>query len=257
LLGVMFVVVFNLINHWLFSIGIFPWFMLAATPLFFPPDSLRRVWLKVRDRIKTSLPEVGARRMRHEPRGEACARQDLMVRSLSRSQRLTVALLGIYAAGQLLWPFRHFLYPGDVSWTEEGHQFSWHMKLRTKSELALFTATDPITGQSWEIDPSHYLTTWQRSEMQGDPEMILQFAHHVAADLYRQGYEQIEVRAQVKVSLNGRPYQDLIDSNINLAAEPRSILPARWILPLTEPLPPPGARRGYAAIDPAIGQDDD
>ena len=36
-------VIFNLINSVIFQIGIFPWFMLGATLLFFPPDLMRRV----------------------------------------------------------------------------------------------------------------------------------------------------------------------------------------------------------------------
>ena len=35
-------VVFNLINAAIFNIGIFPWFMLGATLIFFPPDLMRR-----------------------------------------------------------------------------------------------------------------------------------------------------------------------------------------------------------------------
>jgi hypothetical protein len=38
------------------------------------------------------------------------------------------------------------------------------------------------------------------------------------------------------VSLNGREPQLLIDPNVDLAKEEVSLLPARWILPLTTPL---------------------
>jgi hypothetical protein len=66
--------------------------------------------------------------------------------------------------------------------------------------------------------------------------MVLQFAHHLA-DVYRkQGYPRIQVRARVDASLNGRRPQALIDPDVDLAAEPRNLLPARWIVPLREPL---------------------
>ena len=39
---------FHLSNAYLFSIGIFPWFMIAATLLFFPPDWPRTLWERVR-----------------------------------------------------------------------------------------------------------------------------------------------------------------------------------------------------------------
>ena len=153
---------------------------------------------------------------------------------LSRGQRLTVALLAVYMAFQLLVPFRHHLYPGEVSWTEEGHQFSWHMKLRSKDASAWFTATDPTTGRSWQIDSRRYLTSWQRNEMEREPEMILQFAHYLADDLRRQGYERIELRVVAMASLNGRRPQLLIDPTVDLAAQPRNLLPASWIVPLQD-----------------------
>ena len=41
--GFMAVVTFHLINSRLFGIGIFPWFMIASTLIFFKPDWPRRV----------------------------------------------------------------------------------------------------------------------------------------------------------------------------------------------------------------------
>jgi hypothetical protein len=38
------------------------------------------------------------------------------------------------------------------------------------------------------------------------------------------------------VSLNGRPPQLLIDPNVDLARQQVSLLPTRWIIPLTTPL---------------------
>ena len=165
-------------------------------------------------------------------RDEAASRS--VPASLSGAQRLTVALLGLYMAFQLLFPLRHHLYPSNVAWSEEGHMFSWRMKLRDKSAAAWFTATDPDSGRSWQIDARRYLTSWQRDEMEREPEMILQFAHHVAEDFRRRGYPRIEVRAVIMASLNGRPHQLLIDPSVDLAAEPRNLLPARWIMPLTD-----------------------
>jgi len=35
-----------------------------------------------------------------------------------------------------LVPLRHLLYPGYVSWNEQGHRFAWQMKLRDKEGFA-------------------------------------------------------------------------------------------------------------------------
>ena len=37
----------------------------------------------------------------------------------------------------------HHLYEGDVSWTERGHFFSWHMLLRGKTVGLRYYVTDP------------------------------------------------------------------------------------------------------------------
>ena len=58
-----------------------------------------------------------------------------------------------WVAIQLLVPLRHFFYPGNVSWTEEGHRFAWHMKLRSKRGVCTYHVTDPVSGRTWEIDP--------------------------------------------------------------------------------------------------------
>jgi vitamin K-dependent gamma-carboxylase len=42
---------------------------------------------------------------------------------------------------QLLVSLCHFSYPGNVSWTQEGHRFAWHMMLRITKGVATFYAT--------------------------------------------------------------------------------------------------------------------
>lgn len=77
------------------------------------------------------------------------------------------------------------------------------------------------------------------------PDMILNFSHHLADELRKQGYEQIEIRAEVWASLNGRKLQLLVDPTVNLAAQPSSLLPAKWIIPLIEPLSTREQRNDY------------
>ena len=149
---------------------------------------------------------------------------------------MLTALLGAYLTLQLLVPLRHLLYPGNVHWTEEGHRFSWHMKLRDKSGKIRLFAKDPESGRLWVVDTRPYLTAKQRQKMLGRPDMILQFAHLLADELRGEGYAQIEIYADARVSLNGRRAQFLIEPQVDLAAEPRNLRSASWIRPLHEPL---------------------
>ena len=132
-------------------------------------------------------------------------------------------------------PLRHFIIPGEVSWTEEGNRFAWHMKLRDKDASANFTLTN-VAGESWQVDPFDHLTARQLRKMSTRPYLILQYAHFLAEDAAAQGQGEVAVRAEVWASLNGRPIQQLIDPTVNLAAQPRTPWPVDWILPLTTPL---------------------
>lgn len=216
-------VLFHLLNARLFSIGIFPWLMLAATLVFFPPEVPRRL-----------LTAAGL-----QPPAATSAAP--LLTTLSVRHRVIAGLLALYLLLQVLMPLRHFAYPGVVHWTEQGHRFAWHMKLRSKQGEARFHLTDPATGQNWTVDPATHLTLRQVEKMATHPDMILQFSHYLAELSRREGHPGVQVRADVHVSLNGRPPQRLIDPIVNLAAEPRNLRPASWIMPLTETLRPAGA----------------
>ena len=206
---------FHLTNAQLFDIGIFPWLMLAATAIYFRPEGLQRVMSAIARtrsaRLASSDPRPGA-----------------------GTGSFGMALAGVFLLVQVLLPLRHHLYPGDVNWTEEGHRFSWHMKLRDKEGSVTLLVSDD--ARTWTVRPRRYLARHQVSKLVDGPDMILQLAHHVAEDYRRRGHRNVEVRAIASASLNGREPQALIDPTIDLAAERRSLGHAPWILPLEIPL---------------------
>ncbi len=204
-LGLALLMTFHLLNNSLFGVRIFPILMIALLPLFFPV----RWWEKVPLR-KSASPQMPTTHPRW---------------------RLVLALLAIYCAFQLTFPLRHFIIPGNVSWTEEGEKFSWHMKLRDKRAIITYIIVQPSTGDSWEELPEDYLTDRQMDFLPKNPDGILQFAHYLSTL-----WDDVEVYADVRVSLNGRDYSPLVDPNINLAAEPRRWGRSEWLLPLTTPL---------------------
>jgi hypothetical protein len=196
------VLCFNGMNAWLFDIGIFPWMMMAASLIFFPPD-----W-----------PRFG-KRGTHAP--------NVSPTPLSRP---VLAGMALWVVVQLLLPFRHWIYPGDVAWTEEGHLFSWRMKLRDKqSQELVFRVRDPKSGHEWGIEPGDFLTERQKHRIAGQPDLIHQFAIHLA-DEYRKEYGmEVEVRVDAIVSLNGGKPAPLINPETDLAAQPRDLRCKPWI----------------------------
>jgi vitamin K-dependent gamma-carboxylase len=224
---------FHLTNWYLFNIGIFPWMMIAATLLFFPPSWPRDLARSVR-RLLPARVAVGAGMPGDAP--AATLNQEVVRRSPGRVEKLVIGFLALHVLVQMLLPFRHLLYPGDVAWTEEGHRFAWRMKLRDKSHTVSFTAFVPSTGAMWTLNPRDYVAQWQEDELDGRPDMMLQLAHLMADRLRQQGYRDPEVYVRSLTGLNGRRRRDLVDPTVNLAAKERSIWPADWLLPLDEPL---------------------
>ncbi|MDX2133806.1 MAG: HTTM domain-containing protein [Saprospiraceae bacterium] len=213
-----FITLFHLMNHNLWSIGIFPWFMMAATTVFFEPDWFRRL-LNAQPVNKWRFP----------------LRADVPAPQFKPSTPLMV-FLAIYVPLQLLIPLRHLVIDGNVSWDERGHRFSWHMKLRDKRAKAAFKVVDLDTREEWRIDQKDYLSSRQRLKMSTRPDMILQFAHHLGDQFRQNGVNRVAVYADVQASLNGRPYQQLIRPDVDLMTITRFSAAADWIVPLSTPL---------------------
>ena len=220
---------FHTLNHFVFSIGIFPWLTLFATLIFFDPDWPKQAWRKLRALIgRKTVP-------RRSTAGTRSAETNNWLPG-PVAQNFIIGAIGLWFAYQVLMPLRHLLYPGNVSWTEEGHAYSWQMKLRAKRGEAEFIVRDPLTDRTWRVDPESYLTSRQARKMSTRPDMILQFAHYLA-DHWKSAYnvESAEVNVISKVSLNGRKAQSMVDPSVDLARIDRSLKRADWILPLTEP----------------------
>ena len=206
------VVIFHIATWALFHIGMFPWVMIAATLIFFPPDWPRRLLAWTR-RVPTSAAPAAP----SPPRTNWRFRVGLMA-------------FAVYGLIQILIPLRHWAYPGNVRWNEEGYRFAWRVMLTEKTGEAQFRVSDPATGEHWVISPDDYLTPLQTERMAYQPDMILETAHQIARNFARQGRD-VEVRADVFVAFNGRQTARLVDPSVNLAKEEHGLAPKTWLLP--------------------------
>lgn len=222
---------FHSLNHFAFDIGIFPWFTLLGSLIFFDPNWPKQVWAKVNKLMrrpeKTSvLDSVTVSNTSAEPQPV----------SFTFRQKALLSFIGIWLAYQILFPLRHYLYPGNVSWTEEGHRFSWQMKLRDKQGSANFMIIHEASKRTWYVYPNCCLTRVQEYRMMARPDMILQFAHHLEKKMAEErGITGVEIYVDSQVSLNGREKQRLIDPQVDLTKLERNLGHADWILPLTTP----------------------
>lgn len=229
-------VIFHLITWQLFpSLGMFPWLMIATTPIFFNPSWPEVAVTWVRRKIAHARRTTGRRRLddTNRPTDGRIGGHGPMPSAKPYFTPLhwfAIIACATFALVQLTVPMRHWLYPGNVRWTEEGYRYSWRMMLSEKVGYVSYRVTDPQTSQAWTVYPHVYLSDMQVERTAIDPDMILQTAHIIAADYRTAGYTSVEVRADAFVSLNGRPYRRIIDPGIDLAAEARTVLAKDWVL---------------------------
>lgn len=233
-LAVIALVLFHRFNAAMFSIGIFPVFATAAIVLFLPPELPRRIATAIRSTFTAQHRRTRRPRRGHldDTTPEAASPLPFMQRPFT--QRATIALLVGYVAIQLLVPLRHYLYPGNPAWTDQGDRFAWRMMLHSKVGDVTFEVTDPQSGTRWEVDPRTYLTNHQAGAILGQPDMLLQFSHFLADEWRKDGYDGVEVRAQSMISLNARDRYPIVDPTVDLAAENLSMWDADWITSLEE-----------------------
>ena len=223
--------VFHFFTGVFFNIGMFPFIMSVAALVFFsaswPRRLLRASWQRsLASHTEQPVTKVrGPRPLRGHPKPGAAP-----VLAWSRRRALAFALAVVWCALHVAVPLRHRLYGGQVLWHEQGMRWSWKVMVREKNGSVSYRVRLP-DGREQLISPRRYLTRDQEREMSGQPDLILQLAHHIARDFRARGQGEVEVYVDALVSLNGRPPARLIERTVNLAAIEDTLAKAPWILP--------------------------
>ncbi|MGN6439941.1 MAG: HTTM domain-containing protein [Agriterribacter sp.] len=210
----LFVLIFHLATALFFpAIGMFPYVMIVSSLIFFSG--------RFHERLLSHLPFY-KNRIKH-----------LATRAAYKyhAVRFYTAMLVVYICLQIMIPLRFLLYPGYLFWHEEGYRFSWRVMLMEKAGTAYFTVKDKTGRQFYEVDNKAFLTPLQEKMMSTQPDMILKYAHYLAAEYAHKGIEQPRVYAEIYVALNGRRSELFVDSTVDLAAEKLSWRHYNWVLP--------------------------
>lgn len=241
---------FHFTNAMVFNIGIFPFMTIAATLILFDPDWPRQVarWLqrrKVSHGKSEARPDTSARSQGTIGRWLAVlsrapeqSRRWPALQVTDQRRALIIAGVCLWLAIQVVVPLRHFAAPGNVAWNEDGHRFSWRMKLRSKEGEAVFVAIRE-DGRRWVVNPADHLNTKQAFSMACIPDMLWQFAHYVEALYSEEGRLDVAVYVDARCSLNAREPAPLTRRMVDLTSVKRSDPVTDWITPLTTPLPRP------------------
>lgn len=181
-------ILFHIFNSITFQIGTFPYMMIGASVLFFPPETIRKVF-----RVKHKANEVESRQF-----------------SPKIQQRLTWLFIAFMSV-QILLPLRLFAIPGNVFYTEEGHRLSWRMMLRIKYGTIGFRVEKD--GETIHHDAKSDMTKYQFQHMTTHPDIIWQYCQYLKK-IYGQ---DAEIYVNAWVALNNRNHQQLIDPTYDMA----------------------------------------
>ena len=98
-----------------------------------------------------------------------------------------------------------------------------------KAGTAQFFIKDAETGREGLVNNAEYLNLHQEKQMAMQPDMILQFAHFLGRHYEKSGVKNPKVRAEVFVTLNGKPSRLLIDDQLDLMELEDGWQPKKWI----------------------------
>ncbi|MBC85857.1 MAG: hypothetical protein CL677_01660 [Bdellovibrionaceae bacterium] len=185
--------VFHISTYFCFNIGVFPLIMMISATLFFDPK-----WPSI-------LGSKFCNFFLNNPH----------IKSLRIKPALYTSILIPFFSFQIFLATRHFFIDGQLFWHERGFNFSWHVMAVEKAGYLRYLIKTPGLEPKW-VYPSDTLSDLQSKMIGMRPDMIIQFAHHIA-DVHPKG---TQVFAESFISINGRPAERYFDLNANLLERP-------------------------------------
>jgi Vitamin K-dependent gamma-carboxylase len=182
------IIIFHTITGLMFQIGVFPLVMMGATLIFFDWNVI--IPYKVTDTSEVSVT--------------------------SAYKNITTSLLIFYILFQILFPWRFLCYKGDMFWTEQGYRFGWRVMLMEKAGTATFYVKNQLTGREGMVYNEDFLNPHQEKQMAMQPDLILQYAHFLKKYYESKGMQNVSVRAEVYVTLNGKPSRLYFNPQLDL-----------------------------------------
>ena len=210
------VIFFHVFTRVLFPIGMFPYIMIVSSLIFFDANFHKKIMYWLGNMLRINHLRL------------------LQIKEYNFSSyygKIITGIILIFFSIQLALPWRYFLYPGELFWTEEGYRYSWRVMLMEKAGYANFKIVDEKTGNYFYVKNEDFLTPYQEKQMSFQPDFILEYAHYLGDHFSRQGHQNIQVFVESYVALNGRMSRPYINPKIDLYREKESFYHKNWILP--------------------------
>ncbi|ELT96478.1 hypothetical protein CAPTEDRAFT_169440 [Capitella teleta] len=248
IIGIIFGGSFHLMNSQIFSIGMFPWMMLATMPIFCHVDWPRRLFSAFPQCLERVLPLSGQpQKNPHclyskeevKPDDESSPTQSSPAES-SRAVRSQpsfyhrMASIGcvLYLATQCFLPYSHFVTKGYNNWTNGLYGYSWDMMVHSWSTQHIrITYVDKDSGKEGYLNPDAWTRGGKRWCAHAD--MVKQYARCIEQRLKNFNITRTELYFDVWRSLNDRFQQRMFDPTVDiLTADWHPFKATPWLKPL-------------------------
>ncbi|CAG5867391.1 unnamed protein product [Menidia menidia] len=243
--AIFFVSYFHCMNSQLFSIGMFPYTMLATSPLFCYTDWPRRFFGSFPAVLGPVLPLTS---VQPQPSTscvypDTCSADQQETPPAAKTSKLRLkhklgALFTIlYITEQFFMPYSHFITKGYNNWTNGLYGYSWDMMVHSRSHQHVkITYKDGKTGEIGYLNPGVF-TQSRRWKDHGD--MLKQYATCLSDLLPRYNISEPEVYFDIWVSINERFQQRIFDPRVDIVkADWSPFKPNTWLMPLLVDLSP-------------------
>ncbi|NXF56278.1 VKGC carboxylase, partial [Oceanites oceanicus] len=237
-LALIFVTYFHCMNSQLFSIGMFPYTMLASSGLFCHPSWPRRLCARCPAWLQRVLPSTQPPRPSPDCHyGGRGGRGGLRLR-----QHLAAAFTLLYGGDSTVpWchPRRVSCVPpqGYNNWTNGLYGYSWDMMVHSRfHQHVKITYRDGLTGEVGYLKPGVFT---QSRRWKDHADMLKQYSTCLSRLLPRYNISQPQIYFDIWVSINDRFQQRLVDPRVDVVRAPWSPWsPTPWLLPLLLELSP-------------------
>ncbi|XP_065061056.1 vitamin K-dependent gamma-carboxylase-like [Rhopilema esculentum] len=234
--GFLFGGMFHLMNSQMFSIGMFPWTMLATMPIFCHAAWPKKLISHAPGFFKSFLPTI-----KQCKDNIVCS--NVVKGKLPRMQWFSISIASLYVALQLTLPYSHSITKGYNAWTQGLYGYSWDMMVHSwTTQHVVIKVVDNATGEATYLRPGAFIKGRKERRWNTHPDMIKQYALCLAENIKKTPELEIQqprIYFDVWRSLNKRFQQRLIDPNVDMVTAPWShFQESTWIRPLLTKLTP-------------------
>ncbi|XP_030845915.1 vitamin K-dependent gamma-carboxylase [Strongylocentrotus purpuratus] len=244
LFGTFFCSSFHIMNSQIFSIGMFPYAMLASTTVFFSASWPRTFCSILPSCLKNNIPSVSfsntvqpSAKCIYAPSKENKKKSDAFSSKKAKNTTATwghhTAVIGfiLYVSIQLFLPYSHFITKGYNNWTNGLYGYSWDMMIHSwHTQHVKVKYIDGKTGAEGYLSPDYWT---ESNRWASHSDMTKQYATCIGHHLEEMVLSEPQLYMDVWKSMNGRFQQRMFNPTVDLIrAEWSPFSATPWLMPL-------------------------